>query len=113
MDALLFISRYSGAAEQLSCCRDHKCYTAFQEFRKNGHDPRRAGSDPLACGGLKVARPWRRGPAHLCARATASRKPSWDPVCDLEADIFVETAKLGGLDIRLIYYNGSDRCDAK
>ncbi|MDA1064833.1 MAG: VWA domain-containing protein [Proteobacteria bacterium] len=38
--------------------------------------------------------------------ATASREPSWDVACDIQAEMFKETAELGGLDIQLCYYRG-------
>jgi len=38
--------------------------------------------------------------------ATASRSPSWDSACDLQGQMFTETAGLGGLSIQLCYYRG-------
>jgi hypothetical protein len=38
--------------------------------------------------------------------ATASRQPTWDRACNLQAEMFSETASLGGLDIQLAYYRG-------
>ena len=38
--------------------------------------------------------------------ATASRQPSWDQACRLQADMFVETEKLGGLAVQLAWYRG-------
>lgn len=38
--------------------------------------------------------------------ATASRQPSWDTACHLQAEMFSETAVLGGLSIQLCYYRG-------
>ena len=38
--------------------------------------------------------------------ATASREPTWDRACNLQASMFQETAALGGLDIQLCYYRG-------
>jgi len=38
--------------------------------------------------------------------ATASRQPSWDRACHIQSQMFVETAKLGGLEIQLAYYRG-------
>jgi len=35
-----------------------------------------------------------------------SRQPMWDTACRLQADMFAETAALGGLDIQLVYYRG-------
>jgi hypothetical protein len=38
--------------------------------------------------------------------ATASRAPTWDRACHIQAEMFRETAALGGLDIQLAYYRG-------
>ena len=44
--------------------------------------------------------------------ATASREASWDHACHLQAEMFNETAALGGLDIQLCYYRGYAEFDA-
>jgi len=44
--------------------------------------------------------------------ATMSRQPTWDMARALQADMFREAASLGSLDIRLVYYRGSDECRA-
>ena len=38
--------------------------------------------------------------------ATASREPSWDTACDIQAEMFSETAALGKLSVQLAYYRG-------
>lgn len=38
--------------------------------------------------------------------ATASREPTWDRACHIQAEMFSETASLGGLEIQLVYYRG-------
>ncbi len=38
--------------------------------------------------------------------ATASRVPTWDRACHLQAQMFEETSALGGLTIQLCYYRG-------
>ena len=38
--------------------------------------------------------------------ATASREPSWDTACQIQGDMFAETAALGGLDVQLAFYRG-------
>jgi hypothetical protein len=38
--------------------------------------------------------------------ATASREPTWDHASHLQAQMFSETASLGGLEIQLCYYRG-------
>ena len=38
--------------------------------------------------------------------ATASRQPSWDRACHLQAEMFQTTAELGGLAVQLCFYRG-------
>ena len=38
--------------------------------------------------------------------ATASRQPTWDRACNLQAKMFLTTEKLGGLQVQLCYYRG-------
>lgn len=47
-----------------------------------------------------------RGRLIFAMDATASREATWDHACRLQADMFTETAALGGLDIQLCYYRG-------
>ena len=47
-----------------------------------------------------------RGRLIFALDATASRQPTWDRACELQAEMFSETAGLGGLDIQLCYYRG-------
>jgi hypothetical protein len=44
--------------------------------------------------------------------ATASREPTWDRACQVQGQMFVETAALGGLDVQLVYYRGFAECRA-
>lgn len=44
--------------------------------------------------------------------ATASREPSWDAACHIQAEMFQETALLGGLEVQLIFYRGFGECKA-
>jgi hypothetical protein len=44
--------------------------------------------------------------------ATASRKPTWDHACHLQAQMFEATDSLGGLAIQLCYYRGYNEFDA-
>jgi hypothetical protein len=41
--------------------------------------------------------------------ATASREPTWDTACQIQAQMFSETSSLGGLQIQLCYYHGFQR----
>jgi hypothetical protein len=43
--------------------------------------------------------------------ATASRQPTWDTACKLQAEMFRE-AGANGLDLQLVYYRGLDECQA-
>jgi len=47
-----------------------------------------------------------RGRLIFALDATASRQPTWDRACQLQAEMFHETALLGGLDVQLCYYRG-------
>lgn len=47
-----------------------------------------------------------RGRLLFAMDATASREPTWDQACYLQAEMFSETAALGGLSIKLCYYRG-------
>lgn len=44
--------------------------------------------------------------------ATASREPTWDRAVQVQGQMFLETAALGGLDVQLVYYRGFDECRA-
>ncbi|MEX2326579.1 MAG: VWA domain-containing protein, partial [Pseudomonadales bacterium] len=47
-----------------------------------------------------------RGRLIFALDATASREPTWDSACQLQAEMFKETGDLGGLLIQLCYYRG-------
>ena len=47
-----------------------------------------------------------RGRLLFAMDATASREPTWDSACQIQGDMFAETATLGGLDVQLAYYRG-------
>jgi hypothetical protein len=40
--------------------------------------------------------------------ATASREAMWDLACQLQSAMFEEAAKIGGLEVQLVYYRGAD-----
>lgn len=54
--------------------------------------------------------PQRRGRLIFALDATASRKPTWDRACHIQAEMFHETAALGGLDVQLVFYRGFREC---
>ncbi|MEO1250368.1 MAG: VWA domain-containing protein [Pseudomonadota bacterium] len=44
--------------------------------------------------------------------ATASREPTWDRACHLQAEMFEATSDLGGLAVQLVFYRGFRECKA-
>src|SRR5262249_43385690 len=54
----------------------------------------------------------RRGRLIFALDATASRQPTWDTACMLQAEMFREVATIGGLDMQLVYYRGLNECRA-
>ena len=54
----------------------------------------------------------KRGRLIFSLDATMSRQPTWDQACALQADMFRETASVGGLDIQLLYFRGINECRA-
>lgn len=48
----------------------------------------------------------RRGRLIFALDATASRQATWDQACHIQAEMFEETARLGGLEIQLCYFRG-------
>jgi hypothetical protein len=53
-----------------------------------------------------------RGRLIFALDATASRQPTWDTACKLQAEMFREAAAAGGLDMQLVYYRGLEECRA-
>ncbi|HSA80247.1 MAG TPA: VWA domain-containing protein [Geminicoccaceae bacterium] len=78
----------------------------------------RASADPVASFLKEVAQTPPPAPGSGRARlifamdATASREPTWDRACQVQGQMFLETAALGGLDVQLVYYRGFDECRA-
>ncbi len=52
----------------------------------------------------------RRGRLVFALDATASREPTWDRACHIQAEMFHQTASLGGLDVQLVFYRGFGEC---
>ncbi|WP_428673252.1 VWA domain-containing protein [Roseibium sp.] len=44
--------------------------------------------------------------------ATMSRQPTWDQACQIQAEMFQEADKVGGLRIKLVYFRGLGECRA-
>jgi hypothetical protein len=59
---------------------------------------------PTAAGG--------RGRLMFALDATASREPTWDRACQIQGQMFAETAALGGLDVQIVYYRGFGEFEA-
>jgi hypothetical protein len=59
---------------------------------------------------LSDAAPGGRGRLIFALDATASREPTWDMACQLQGEMFDEVAKVGGLDVQLVFYRG---CECK
>jgi hypothetical protein len=59
-----------------------------------------------------AAQSGQRGRLIFALDATMSRQPLWDTACRLQADMFRETATIGGLDVQLVYYRGLAECRA-
>jgi hypothetical protein len=53
-----------------------------------------------------------RGRLMFALDATMSREWAWDASVKLQADMFAEAAKLGGLEMQLVWYRGLDECKA-
>ncbi|MCY4238089.1 MAG: VWA domain-containing protein [Rhodospirillaceae bacterium] len=51
-----------------------------------------------------------RGRLIFAMDATASREPTWDIACDIQAEMFAETDTLGGLEVQLVFYRGIGEC---
>ena len=53
-----------------------------------------------------------RGRIAFVIDATASREHSWDTAAQLQAEMFAEAAKLGGLEMMVVYFRGADEVGA-
>lgn len=74
-------------------------------------------SDPAALAAFlaeaKARDPSRpRGRLVFALDATMSRQPTWDRAARLQADMFEEAGRIGGLDVQLVYFRGFDECRA-
>ncbi len=86
--------------------------------RGDGRVPARSTDDQVAAFLRKVAatpvvRPSAgRGRLVFAMDATASREPTWDRACHLQADMFHAADGLGGLEVQLVFYRGYGECKA-
>lgn len=53
-----------------------------------------------------------RGRLIFAMDATMSRQPTWDRALQIQSEMFVETEKIGGLDVQLVYFRGFNECRA-
>jgi hypothetical protein len=53
-----------------------------------------------------------RGRLVFALDATMSRQPTWDRAVHLQAEMFEEAARVGGLDVQLVYFRGFNECRA-
>jgi hypothetical protein len=51
-----------------------------------------------------------RGRLIFAIDATASREATWDMAAQLQAAMFEEAARIGGLEVQLVWYRGPDEC---
>jgi len=57
-----------------------------------------------------VDRPPARGRLVFGLDATASRQPTWDTACQLQAEMFREATAVGHLELQLVFYRGLGEC---
>jgi hypothetical protein len=53
-----------------------------------------------------------RGRLIFALDATASREPMWDIATQLQNSMFEEAARIGGLEVQLVWYRGHDECSS-
>jgi len=53
-----------------------------------------------------------RGRLIFAMDATMSRQPTWDRALQIQSEMFVETERIGGLDVQLVYFRGFHECRA-
>jgi hypothetical protein len=53
-----------------------------------------------------------RGRLIFAMDATMSRRPTWDRALQIQSEMFIETEKIGGLDVQLVYFRGFNECRA-
>jgi hypothetical protein len=53
-----------------------------------------------------------RGRLIMALDATMSRQPTWDVACQLQAEMFKEAGRIGGLEVQLVYFRGFGECRA-
>ncbi len=51
-----------------------------------------------------------RGRLIFAMDATMSRQPAWDQALNIQSEMFAETARIGGLDVQLVFFRGFNEC---
>jgi hypothetical protein len=59
-----------------------------------------------------AAKAGERGRLVFAMDATMSRQPTWDRALQIQSEMFAETAKIGGLDVQLVFFRGFGECRA-
>ena len=96
----------------------HQSWTNIRAMSDKGLPTEREKRDPVETFLEQVATTPPPRPGSGRARlifamdATASREPTWDQACQVQGQMFLETATLGGLDVQLVYYRGFGECRA-
>jgi hypothetical protein len=65
-------------------------------------------SSPRVAALLEKIRGRARGRVIFAIDATASREQTWDLACQTQNEMFEEAAKIGGLEIQLVFYRGTN-----
>jgi hypothetical protein len=59
-----------------------------------------------------AAKAGERGRLVFAMDATMSRQPTWDRALQIQSEMFAETARIGGLDVQLVFFRGFGECRA-
>jgi hypothetical protein len=93
-----------------------KGVTAMSDITNRGEGaptiPTRSELDTFLADLKTRAAPSTRGRLVFALDATASREATWDTACTLQADMFQEAGRLGGLEMQLVFYRGLGECRA-
>ena len=102
----------------LRACLYYLSYMGDRDKLPDKKLPNRAGPGAVEAfvkklAAMPVVRPaGARGRLIFSLDATASRQPTWDRACELQAEMFTEAASLGGLDVQLVFYRGFGEFEA-
>lgn len=98
----------------MSKTEEQKASTLAETARSNA--PARSGPRDIAAfletAASVPASAGPRGRMIFALDATMSRQPTWDRAQSLQAEMFQEAARLGTLDVQLVYFRGFGECRA-